>query len=88
MSKPWTAYSVHSQNRILAEWETIRGHIPDRISELENEINIKQEALNNEEDFNRSIELNYEISELASIINDLWIWFRTTQHITDTKIHN
>ncbi|WP_175639904.1 hypothetical protein [Metabacillus schmidteae] len=88
VSNTWTTYSVQTQNRILTEWETIRGHIPDRIRELEGEINIRQEALNNEEDFNRSIELNHEISELASIINDLWIWFRTTQHITNTKIHN
>ncbi len=88
LTKSWTAYNLQIQNKILTEWETIRGSIPDRIGELEAEINNKQEALNIEEDFNRSCELNHEISELASIINDLWIWFRTTQHISNAKIHN
>ncbi|HZH58038.1 MAG TPA: hypothetical protein VEY70_00290 [Metabacillus sp.] len=88
LSKAWNSYSLHTQKRILTEWETIRGHIPDRIIELEEEINKKQEDLNTEEDFDRSCKLNHEISELASIINDLWIWFRTTQDISNSKIHN
>ncbi|MCV9888849.1 hypothetical protein [Metabacillus halosaccharovorans] len=88
LTKSWTAYNLQTQNKILTEWERIRGSIPDRIGELEAEINNKQEALNIEEDFNRSCELNHEISELASIINDLWIWFRTTQRISNAKIHN
>ena len=88
LANSWTAYSPQTQNRIVTEWETIRGHIPDRIKELEIEINRKQAELNLEEDFNRSCELNHEISELASIINDLWIWFRTSQHISNAKIHS
>jgi len=88
LSKAWNSYSLQAQNRIITEWETIRGHIPDRIIELEEEINKKQEDLNTEEDFDRSCELNHEISELASIINDLWIWFRTTQDISNTMIQN
>ncbi len=87
LTKSWKVYSLHTQNRVLTEWETIRGHIPDRISELEIEINKKQEELNHEENFERSCELNNEISELASIINDLWIWFRTTQQISTSRIH-
>lgn len=87
LKKQWSMHSIQTQNEILSEWERIRGHIPDRIVEIEEEINEKQEALNHEEDFYRSCELNEEISELASIINDLWIWFRTNQHISDAKIH-
>ena len=88
LNKNWDMYSVSIQNRILTDWEKIRGGIPDRIAELEDEINLKQHALNHEENFKRSCLLNEEISELASIINDLWIWFRLTQDISTTKIHS
>ncbi len=88
LNKQWDMYSVRIQNTILAEWETIRGGIPDRIVELEDEINTKQNSLNQEEDFKRSCELNEEISELASIINDLWIWFRMTQNVSMGKLHS
>ncbi len=53
--------------------------IPDRIKELEHYINAKQHHLNNEEDFEISCKLNSEIADLASIINDLWLWYRLTQ---------
>lgn len=77
----WEMYSRETQARILFEWETIRGTILDRINELEALINEKQEKLGREEDFTVSCHLNHEISELASVINDLWIWFRTRQTI-------
>lgn len=80
----WDAYSEEMQARILFEWEKIRGTIPDRIKEIEALINEKQEKLGHEENFAASCELNTEISELASIINDLWIWFRTRQRIAVT----
>ena len=60
--------------------------IPDRIKVLENSINIKQAQLSNESDFERSCQLNGEIADLASIINDLWLWFRTNQE-TAEKVH-
>lgn len=88
LNKEWNMYNVFIQNSILAEWEKIRGGIPDRIAEIENEINFKQHALDHEENFNRSCELNEEISELASIINDLWIWFRMTQNVSSEKTHS
>lgn len=87
LNKEWDMYSVRIQNSILAEWEKIRGGIPDRIAELEDKINHKQDALNHEENFRRSCQLNEEISDLASIINDLWIWFRMTQNVSSEKIH-
>lgn len=87
LNKEWDMYSVRIQNSILAEWEKIRGGIPDRIAELEDKINHKQDALNHEENFKRSCQLNEEISDLASIINDLWIWFRMTQNVSSEKIH-
>ncbi|RBW71468.1 hypothetical protein [Bacillus taeanensis] len=84
--KEWNKYSKETQAVILLEWEQIRGKIPDRIHLLEKEINIKQAQLEVEEDFKHSCLLNFEIAELASIINDLWIWFRTRQDVS-SKIH-
>lgn len=87
LGQDWGSFSLQIQNNILAEWEHIRGHIPDRISELEEDINLKQEALNVEENFQTSCELTEEIAELASIINDLWIWYRSNQQISKAKVH-
>lgn len=72
----WNQYASQDQEEILMYWEKIRGRIPDRIKEIEQIINLKQEQLSDENNFATSCQLNKEISELASIINDLWIWFR------------
>lgn len=79
----WEDYSEDTRESILLYWESIRGKIPERIAELEKEINLKQQMLSEESDFQRSCQLNNEIAELASIINDLWIWFRTNQVLSD-----
>ncbi len=84
--KDWDEYTFSTQTEILLQWEKIRGSIPDRIADLEVLINKKQAALNNEENFQKSCELNSEIAELASIINDLWIWYRTNQNVS-VKVH-
>lgn len=76
--KKWESYSEKTQAKILFEWENIRGQIPDRIKEIEKVITEKQDLLNNEEDFEKSCQINAEIANYASIINDLWIWFRST----------
>ncbi|WP_204516801.1 hypothetical protein [Brevibacillus fulvus] len=82
----WEEYTAAERSEILLEWETIRAKIPDRILALEKVIITKQDQLFEEEDFERSCELNSEIAELASIINDLNIWFRVQQDY-DTKPH-
>ncbi|PLR77803.1 hypothetical protein CU633_09080 [Bacillus sp. V3-13] len=84
--KSWNTYSEEEQQSILLIWEKVRGKIPDRISDLEGIINIKQAALSDESDFKRSCQLNNEIADLASIINDLWLWYRTNQDISG-KVH-
>ncbi|PLR83784.1 hypothetical protein [Bacillus sp. V33-4] len=84
--KSWDTYSEEDQQSILLTWEKIRGKIPDRISDLERIINLKQAALSDESDFKHSCQLNNEIAELASIINDLWLWYRTSQDISG-KVH-
>jgi len=84
----WAQYNKETQQDILLRWEKIRGSIPDRIKELEEEINDKQALLNDEEDFERSCELNSEIADHASVINDLWLWYRMNQHVSSSKIHS
>lgn len=75
----WEEYTDEQRASILLEWEEIRSRIPDRIKDLEFIINRKQRELSLEESFPRSCQLNSEIAELASIINDLHIWFRVQQ---------
>ncbi|WP_347549291.1 hypothetical protein ABFG93_17465 [Pseudalkalibacillus hwajinpoensis] len=70
------------QATILFKWEQTKSSIPDRIAELEHFIIEKQEQLNREADFQRSCLLNAQIAELASIINDLWIWYRKQMLLT------
>ncbi|MDT8859394.1 hypothetical protein N0O92_04045 [Alkalihalobacillus sp. MEB130] len=82
ISVSWTDLDKDSQEDVLAKWETIRGTIPDRVKAIERKIDVVHSQLTVEEDFERSCELNLEMAELASIINDLWIWFRTTPSIT------
>lgn len=86
LSLEWDEYTDEERSHILLEWEEIRARIPDRIKELESVINQKQKALSVEENFKLSCQLNTEIAELASIINDLHIWFRVQQDHS-TKIH-
>jgi hypothetical protein len=81
LSEEWSDYPPQSQEAILLEWERVRGTIPDRIGEIEKEIEELQSSLEQEENFEESCRLNSEISERASQINDLWIWYRTTPNI-------
>jgi len=86
LSYDWHEYTSQERADILLAWEEIRSRIPDRIIQLEKIINQKQAQLFEEEDFIVSCQLNSDIAELASIINDLNIWFRVQQD-HDTKIH-
>ena len=83
----WDQYNMETQQEILFYWEQVRGSIPDRISDLEIEINQKQAFLSNESNFPRSCQLNTEIAELASIINDLWLWYRANEILSTSKAH-
>lgn len=86
INEDWDALPANIQQSILLHWETVRGMIPDRIKSLEKSINTKQAQLSDESDFELSCQLNREIAELASIINDLWLWFRINQDLTK-KVH-
>lgn len=87
LQEEWEEIPTAVQHAILLKWEQIRGKIPDRIKELEHIINTKQHKLNNEENFELSCKLNTEIADLASIINDLWLWYRLTQNVSEGKAH-
>lgn len=87
LAEEWDTYPYETQQDVLFYWEKIRGSIPDRIVELEDQINHKQAQLSDESDFGRSCQLNSEIADLASIINDLWLWYRANQTIS-TKAHH
>lgn len=86
LNMEWEEYSAEERADILLEWEEIRATIPDRILQIEKIIIEKTKQLSEEENFARSCELNSEIHELASLINDLNIWFRVQQD-HDTKTH-
>ncbi len=88
VERDWAMFSKQEQEEILIKWETIRGRIPDRIIILENEINRKQNQLNQEENFKLSCQLNSDISELASKINDLHLWYRVNQETSVGKMHS
>lgn len=85
LEKGWEEYSIAEQYEILATWEIIRGRIPDRIKQIEQQINRKQQALYDEENFIESCRLNSEIADLASAINDLQIWFRVQQEVNGKR---
>ncbi len=82
----WEEYSSAERADILLEWEEIRATIPDQIIRVETVIIDKTKQMSEEENFARSCELNSEIHELASVINDLNIWFRVQQD-HETKMH-
>jgi hypothetical protein len=82
----WDDYTSEERADILLEWETIRAAIPNRILHLEAIIIEKTQQMSEEDNFIRSCDLNCEIHELASLINDLNIWFRIQQD-HDTRMH-
>ncbi len=84
----WDDLSRADQESIIIKWEIYREAIPDRIKELEGLIQQKYSQLNKENDFLKSCRLNTEISDMASIINDLHIWYRIDQHLSVEKLHS
>ncbi|MDQ8736252.1 hypothetical protein [Paenibacillus sp. LHD-38] len=81
----WEQYAANVQLAIVEQWEIIRGTIPDRVMEFEQLINKKQAELFEEECFEQSCILNYEIADYASRINDLHIWYRIDQQLESRR---
>lgn len=86
ITEDWESYPLAIREQIVDEWEQIRGRIPERIFELERIINYKQHQLNYEENFPRACELNLEIADCASTINDLHLWYRSNQEL-HSRVH-
>ncbi|WP_325048409.1 hypothetical protein [Paenibacillus sp. CAA11] len=78
---------MDEQLRIITDWEEIRGAIPSRVMELEQNIDLKLRMMSEEEDFDITCSLNGEIAELASVINDLHIWYRITAEVSSGHRH-
>lgn len=87
ITKDWEQYSMPDREAVVTQWEQIRGSIPEKIKEFEAIINAKQLLMNEAEDFVNCCRLNAEIAEMASRINDLHLWFRANQDVSDTKAH-
>ncbi|GAA4862729.1 hypothetical protein GCM10023310_47660 [Paenibacillus vulneris] len=88
LEKDWEDYTEAERSEILLRWEEIRGTIPDQVKKLERIIIRKQNQLDVEDNFQVSCELNSEIAELAGTINELHLWFRVNQEISDSAAHH
>jgi len=87
LKRDWDEMTEEEQAEIIYFWETVRGRIPDRIFALEREINVLQQQLNEEERFDKVIELTWDIADRASRINDLQIFFRLNDNVA-VKAHH
>lgn len=84
----WEQYSQEEQFHIIYRWEKVRSQIPDRIKELEKMIQQRELKLQVEDDFSSFCQLSREISDLASRVIDLNLWFRTQEEATMEKVHS
>lgn len=87
LDRPFEDYALKERLSMIEVWEDIRGRIPSKVMVLERKIEQKLGEMNEESDFEKSCRLNGEIAELASRINDLHIWYRTTQDEPSIKTH-
>lgn len=87
LHQEWERFGEAERTAIVTHWELIRGTIPDRVKAFETIINAKQAQLFEEDNFERSCDINSDIAEYASRINDLLIWYRMNQDI-DHKRHS
>ncbi|MBD2872970.1 hypothetical protein [Paenibacillus arenilitoris] len=85
LESEWERYEPSAQLAIVEQWELIRGTIPDRVKEFERLIDAKQARLSDEDSFEQSCILNYEIADYASRINDLHIWYRIDQQLESRR---
>jgi hypothetical protein len=88
MYADWEQFTQEEQYQIIYRWEKIRSQIPDRIKYLEKMIQERELKLQIEDDFQSFCQLSSEISDLASRIIDLNLWFRTQEEVTVGKVHS
>lgn len=87
LKQDWEQFTASEQSEILLYWETVRGKIPDRIFELERDIISLQRQSDTEENFETVCALTWQISEKASQIHDLNLYFRLNQDVA-VKAHH
>jgi len=83
----WENLTKEEQHHVIFRWEKIRSSIPDRIKELEIMIAERENKLQVEDHFQTFCQLSAEISDYASRIIDLNLWFRTQEEAT-SKVHS
>ncbi|MCI0182804.1 MAG: hypothetical protein OWR52_07295 [Acidibacillus sp.] len=76
LQQAWTAYTEDERRSILEYWEPMRGKIPGVIGKYEAHISQLHEQLNNEEDWDTTLQIMDNINDYASRINDLNILYR------------
>lgn len=79
LMQEWEDMHAEERQAMIMEWEQIKAKIPDRIMELEKQIEVRQEKVAKENDWDTIVILYGEIYSLASVINDLHIWSRVNQ---------
>jgi hypothetical protein len=84
----WEELTQEEQYTVLYRWEKVRSQIPDRIKELEKMIHERELQLQIEDHFSTFCRLSGEISDFASRIIDLNLWFRTQEEVTSGKVHS
>lgn len=87
LTQDWQRYDVAQRQAIVAAWELVRGGIPERIIQFERLINEKQGLVFEVEDFETCCQLNLQIADYASRINDLHIWYRINQDVEARNHH-
>ncbi|GIP21219.1 hypothetical protein [Paenibacillus sp. J22TS3] len=85
---PFEELPLSERAHIIEVWEDIRGTIPTRVMELEQVIVSKLLELGEENNFEQSCRINSDIAELASIVNDLHIWYRVSAEVSEGKRHS
>jgi hypothetical protein len=84
----WEQLTQEEQYQVIYRWEKVRSQIPDRIKYLEKMIQERELKLQIEDDFQSFCQLSKEISDLASRVIDLNLWFRTQEESTADKVHS
>lgn len=85
LTQDWLVYSIEQRSAILERWENERGLIPQRVHEFETEIASLHDAMQDENEWDRTVALMDQINDYASRINDLNILFRTEPHLEPTS---
>ncbi|MNH80253.1 hypothetical protein D3C87_416970 [compost metagenome] len=85
---PFEELPLMERRGIIETWEDIRGQIPTRVMQLEQIIVTKLVELGEENNFAVSCKINSDIAELASVINDLHIWYRVSADESEGKRHS